>query len=86
MSLRLMYSPISAQVLLLNHLPNQDLESGDNKKWGKKWEETFPWLEFDKNVQGAFRKLYKKGGRSLQRTGRVKITNHSLTRRRRLRK
>ena len=40
MSLRLMYSPILlrsiAQVLLLNHLPSQDLESGDTTKSGKK--------------------------------------------------
>ena len=40
MSLRLMYSPILqrsiAQVLLLNHLPSQDLESGDTAKSGKK--------------------------------------------------
>ena len=39
-NLRLMYSPILlrsiAQVLLLNHLPSQDLESGDTTKSGKK--------------------------------------------------
>ena len=35
---------------LLNHLPSQDLESGDNKER----EETFPWLEFVENLQGAF--------------------------------
>ena len=34
-------------ILLLNHLPSQDLESGDNKKW----QETFPWLESDDNLQ-----------------------------------
>ena len=74
MSLRLMYSPILlrsiAQVLLLNHLPSQDLESGDTKEW----EETFSWLEFDENLQFAFCKLCKKGGRSLQRTGGAWIT------------
>ena len=37
------------------------------------WEETFPWFEFDENLQGAFRKLGK-GGRSLQRTGEAWIT------------
>ena len=40
MSLRLMYSPIFlisiAQVLLLNHLPKQDLELGDTTKSVKK--------------------------------------------------
>ena len=39
MHLRLMYRPTLlrsiAQVLLLNHLPSQDLESGDTTKSGK---------------------------------------------------
>ena len=39
------------------------------RRFNKKWEESFPWLEFDENLQGAFCKLCKKGGRSLQRTG-----------------
>ena len=39
------------------------------RRYNKKWEETFPWLKFDENSQGAFFKLCKKGGRSLQRTG-----------------
>ena len=52
MSLRLMYSLILlrsiAQVLLLNHLPCLI------RRYNKRWEETFPWLEFDENLQGAF--------------------------------
>ena len=44
------------------------------KRYNKKWEKTFPWLEFDENLQGAFCKLCKKGGRSLQRTGGAWIT------------
>ena len=44
------------------------------RRYNKKWEETFAWLEFDENLQGAFCKLYKKGGRSLQRTGGAWIT------------
>ena len=39
MSLKSMYNPILlrsfAQVLLLNHLPSQDLESGDTTKSGR---------------------------------------------------
>ena len=70
MSLRVMYRPILlrsiTQVLLPNHLPSQGVESGDTTKSGKK---LFPWLEFDENLQGAFCKLCKKGGRSLQTTG-----------------
>ena len=44
------------------------------RRYNKKWEETFPWLEFDENLQGAFCKLSKKGERSLQRTGGAWIT------------
>ena len=48
MSLRLMYSPIHlrsiAQVLLLNHLPSQDLESGDTTKRGKKLFPGYSWM------------------------------------------
>ena len=54
MHLILMYSPILlrsiTKILLVDHLPSQDLESGDTTKW----EETFPWLEFDENLLGAF--------------------------------
>ena len=28
-------------------------------RYNEKWEETFPWLEFDDNLQGAFCKLQK---------------------------
>ena len=44
------------------------------RRYNKKWEETFPWLDFDKNLQGVFCKLCKKGGRSLQGTGVAWIT------------
>ena len=80
MSLRLMYSPILlrsiAQVLFLNHLPSQDLESGDSTKSGKK---LFPWLEFDENLQGVFCKLCKKGGRLFRGLVGLGLPNHSVT-------
>ena len=44
------------------------------RKYNKKWEETFPWLEFDENLLGTYCKLCKKGGRSLKRIGGVWIT------------
>ena len=44
------------------------------RRYNKKWEENFPWLEFVENLQDAFSKLCKKGGRSLQRTGGAWIT------------
>ena len=68
MSLRLIYSPILlrriAQVLL-NHLPSQDLESGDTTKSGKKlfpgssWMKIY-WVHFAnyaKRVEDLFRGL-----------------------------
>ena len=44
------------------------------RRYNKKWEETFPWLEFDEDLQGAFCKLCKKSGRPLQRTRGAWIT------------
>ena len=44
------------------------------RRYSKRWEETFPWLEFDENLQCAFCKLCKKDGSSLQRTGGAWIT------------
>ena len=35
------------------------------RRYNKKCEETFSWLEFVENLQGTFCKLCKKGGRSL---------------------
>ena len=79
-SLRLMHSPIFlrsiAQVLLLNHLPSQDLESGDTTKSGKK---LFPGsslmkiyrvhsADYAKRVEDPFRGLVGLG-----------LPNHSLT-------
>ena len=44
------------------------------RKYNKKWEETFPWVEYDENFQGAFCKVCRKRGMSLQRTGGAWIT------------
>ena len=44
------------------------------RRYSKEWNETFPWLELDENLQGSFCKLCKKGGRSLQKTGGAWIT------------
>ena len=44
------------------------------RRYNKKWQKTFSWLEFDENLQDAFCKLCKKGGRALQRTGEDWIT------------
>ena len=46
----------------------------DVRRYNKKWEEQFPWLEYDEHTQGAFCKECKKHGKSLQRTGGAWIT------------
>ena len=61
MSQRLMYSPILrsiAQVLLLNHLPSQDL--GIRRYNKKREEDFFPGKSLKENLLGAFCKLCKK--------------------------
>ena len=70
-----MYNPILLRSIARSSTskPPSKSESGI-RKYNKMWEETFPWLEFDENLQGAFCKLCKKGGRSLQRTGGAWIT------------
>ena len=45
-----------------------------SRKYNKKWEDNFPWLEFDEDCQGAFCKVCKKRGKSLERTGGAWIT------------
>lgn len=44
------------------------------RKYNKKWEQSFPWLEYSEDHQGAFCKICKKWGKSLQRTGGAWIT------------
>ena len=53
--------------------PPSKLGSGI-RRYNKKWEETFPWLEFAENLQAANCKLCKKAGRYLHRTGGTWIT------------
>lgn len=45
------------------------------RKYNKKWEKDFPWLEFDENYQGAFCKICRKREQhSVQKTGGAWIT------------
>ncbi len=79
MSLRLMYSPIFfrniAQVLLLNHLPSQDLESGDTTRRGKK----LSLLEFDENLQFHSANYAKRVEDLFRGLVGLRSPNHSLT-------
>ena len=48
--------------------------SSSSRKYIKKWEKDFPWLEYDADCEGAFYKLCKTSGQSLERTGGVWTT------------
>ncbi len=43
------------------------------------WDETFPWLEFDENLKGAFCKLCKKVEDFFGGLVGLGLLNHSLT-------
>ena len=52
------------------------------RRINKKWEATFPWLEFDENLQGAFSKSCKTDGRLFRGLAGFGLPNHSLIGRR----
>ena len=45
-----------------------------SRKYQKRWEKDFTWLEYDADCEGAFCKVCKTSGKSLERTGGVWIT------------
>lgn len=45
-----------------------------SRKYLKKWEKEFSWLEFDEDAKGAFCRICRKSGKSLQRTAGVWVT------------
>ena len=45
----------------------------NKRHYKKQWEREFPWLEYD-DLQGAFCKVCKKWGRSLEKTGGTWVT------------
>ena len=45
-----------------------------SRKFNSKWEKDFSWLEYDEDCTGAFCKVCRKSGKSLQRTGGVWVT------------
>lgn len=54
--------------------PSQRSKLSDVRKYNKKWEQQFPWLEYDEHIQGVFCRECKKYGNSSQRTGGAWIT------------
>ena len=64
---------------VLVHLSRKQLKyripsKSSSRKYQKKWEKDFTWLEYDADCDGAFCKLYKTSGKSLERTGGVWTT------------
>ena len=55
------------------------------RRCNRKWEEIFPWLEFDENLQGVYCKLCKGMEDLFRGLVGLELPNHSLTGRRRLR-
>ena len=49
--------------------PSKSRSVSDVRRYNKKWEQQFPWLEYDEHTQGAFCRECKKYGNSSQRTG-----------------
>ena len=45
--------------------------AANSRKYKKKWETDFPWLEYDSNFQGAFCKICRKAAQSSQGSGGV---------------
>ena len=69
------------------HTSKPPSKSGSGiRRYNKNWEETFPWLEFDENLQGAFSNYAKRVEDLFRGLVGLGLLNHSLTGRRRLRK
>lgn len=45
-----------------------------SRKYNTKWEKDFSWLEYNEDCKGAFCKVCRMSGKSLQRTGGVWVT------------
>ena len=54
--------------------PSTSRSVPDVRRYNKKWEQQFPWLEYDEHTQGALCRECKKYGNSSQRTGGTWIT------------
>ena len=60
---------------LRKHCPSATYHSKSHtttriRKYNKKWEEEFTWLEFDEDCQGAFCRLCEKRGKYYNEQGR----------------
>ena len=52
------------------------------RRYNKKWDETFPWLEFDENLQGASANYAKRVEDLFRGLAGLGLPNHSLAERR----
>ena len=55
-------------------LPKEHSKSS-SRKYLKKWESDFSWLEYDENCDGAFCKVCRRSGKTLLRIGGIWVTH-----------
>jgi hypothetical protein len=65
---------VSTPVVSRRQLKHRATSKSSSRKYQKKWEKDFTWLEYDADCDGAFCKLCKTSGKSLERTGGVWTT------------
>ena len=65
---------VSAPKVSRKQLKYRTPSKSSSRKYQKKWEKDFTWLEYDADCDGAFCKLCKTSGKSLERTGGVWTT------------
>ena len=65
---------ISASKKPRTTLPKERSKSS-SRKYLKKWENDFSWLEYDEDCDGAFCKVCRRSGKTLLRTGGIWVTH-----------
>ena len=66
--------PYVSKPKLLKKLLKYRTTSSSSRKYKKRWEKDFQWLKYDAGCEGAFCKLCKTSGQSLEQTGGVWTT------------
>ena len=53
----------------------KERSNSSSRKYLKKWENDFSWLEYDEDCDGAFCKVRRRSGKTLLRTGGIWVTH-----------
>ena len=67
-------SHVTKPILPKKRSKHRTASSSSSRKYQRRWEKDFPWLEYDADSDGAFCKHCKTSGKSLNRTGGVWAT------------